>query len=189
MKRSVGDDQAPFAIRFTFPKGKKPYHIPLYGGTVYFCTDREEFTQVYNHMTATKCEDYTEGSLGIVSTPRGHNGEAAYVVGVFDGSLNTYVHELGHLAIDVLERAGCPITNEASEAFCYLIGHLAGEFQSAFVSSQTALLAEQAKEKAKHDRQKRKAKLERERLEEEDKAAEASVSAPTASKGKGVRRG
>jgi hypothetical protein len=52
-------------------------------------------------------------------------GEVIYMLGVFDGKLDTLVHELGHITLYVLDHVGIPVgPGDTSEAFCYLQGDL-----------------------------------------------------------------
>lgn len=171
-------------IRYSFPKGKKPYYVPLYGGMVYFCGTREEFAQVYDYMTtSSQGEDMAWDCLGCVAPLVNPDNAAAYIVGVFDGEMNTFVHELGHLAIEVLDRAGCPIDNHTSEAFCYLIGALAEQFTPAFCKSRDELAAADAAEA------KKQARLDRKEARAQAKRDEAAESLPAEHCRKGVRRG
>lgn len=187
-----------YTVRRSFPKGKKPYYVPLYGGLVYLCTDKDDFAQVYDYMTSSdRGYEMTEGCLGCVCPLSNEDGCAAYVIGVFDAGLNTFVHELSHLAIEVLDRAGCPIDNYTSEAFCYLIGSLTEHFEPQFVQAQKELAAELKKEDARGARAKKreeakKLRAEQDRLDEVFKnkaeAEEAPVKPLKGSKGKGGDR-
>lgn len=178
-----------YTTRHSFPKGKKPFHVPLYGGIVYFCTSREDYAQVYDYMTNSRDgQEFADSCLGCVSSLSAPDGAAAYLVGVFDTDLNTFVHELGHLAIDVLDRAGCPIDSRTSEAFCYLIGTLAGQFEPQWLKFREAFNKEQAKEAAKEARAAKKAAKKAD--DEEDMPVESEPVAPSKpSKPKGAARG
>lgn len=183
-----------YTVRRSFPKGKKPYYVPLYGGLVYFCTSEDDFAQVYDYMTsADRGYQMTEGCLGCVCPLTNEDGQAAYVVGVFDGGMNTYVHELGHLAIEVLDRAGCPIDNHTSEAFCYLIGALTEHFEPQYMASraahEAAAKAEEAKEARAKKREVMKAQEKADAKAAKGDVCEAPERAPKPSKVKGGRRG
>lgn len=58
-----------------------------------------------------------EGTLG--TTAQDCGGKHS-VVGVFDGSRGTLVHELAHAAFNVMQYIGQPVDADHSEAFCYL---------------------------------------------------------------------
>lgn len=202
MKRA--SSQTPtYTVRRSFPKGKKPYHIPLYAGMAYFCTTREEFAQVYDYMTTSDGGmEIADSCLGCVVPLTNPGNAAAYIMGVFDATLDTYTHELGHLAIEVLDRAGCPIDNHTSEAFCYLIGALAGHFEPQLVEAQKELAAELKKEAARDARAEKREEAKAIRAEQDrhdqtfkDKkaaeaasAAEAPVKPLKRTEGKGGKR-
>jgi len=189
MKRVI--ENPVYTVRRSFPKGKKPYYVPLYGGLVYLCTDKADFAQVYDYMTSSdRGYEMTDGCLGCVCPLISEENCAAYIVGVFDAGLNTFVHELSHLAIEALDRAGCPIDNHTSEAFCYLIGALTEQFEPQFVQSQKELAAELKKEDARDARAKKREKMKAQAAESE-KAAQADIAqAPeTPLKGSKVKGG
>ena len=119
------------SIKIKWPgKEVSPYHIPIYGGMVYFVTDREVFADVRSYMTESVEHDDTQRfSLGCVQElMNNETGARCYVMGVFDGDMATLVHELGHLTIDILTNAGIDITEQNSEAFCYLLDTLYQRF-------------------------------------------------------------
>lgn len=112
-------------LKFKWPNKKHHLNIPIYGGAFYFCTDREEYKQIYDFLTTTKdnAQDIDD-CLGCVTPLVNEVGSALYLVGVFDGTYGVLAHEIGHLALFVLERAGVPVDAHNSEAFCYLQGYL-----------------------------------------------------------------
>lgn len=110
-------------LKFKWPNKKRHINVPLYGGAYYFCTDPEEYREVFEFLTTTKEPQGFEFYAGCVTPMENEVGSALYLIGVFDGSYGTLCHEVGHLALFVLERAGVPTTAEGSEAFCYLSGH------------------------------------------------------------------
>jgi hypothetical protein len=112
-------------LKFKWPNKKAHLNVPIYGGAFYFCTDREEYKQIFDFLTTTNygAEDIDD-CLGCVTPLRNEEGGALYLVGVFDGSYGVLAHEIGHLALFILDRAGVPVDAENSEAFCYLQGHL-----------------------------------------------------------------
>lgn len=110
-------------LKFKWPNKKRHLDIPIYGGAFYVCTDREEYKQIYDFLTTTNygAEDIDD-CLGCVTPMINEVGGACYLIGCFDGSYGTLCHEVGHLALFILDRAGVPIDAENSEAFCYLQG-------------------------------------------------------------------
>lgn len=112
-------------LKFKWPNKKRHLSVPLYGGAFYFCTDREEYKQISDFlMTAPHTAEYLDDCLGCVTPLQNETGSALYLIGVFDGTYGVLAHEIGHLTLCVLERAGVLIDAENSEAFCYLQGHL-----------------------------------------------------------------
>lgn len=112
-------------LKFKWPKKKAHLTIPIYGGAFYFCTDREEYKQIYDFLTTTKdnAQDIDD-CLGCVTPLVNEIGAALYLIGVFDGTYGVLAHEVGHLALFITDRAGIPVDSQNSEAFCYLQGHL-----------------------------------------------------------------
>lgn len=169
--------------RFMFPKGIKTYTVPLYGGEVYFTTSREKWGQIHDYMTGSREGlDYANKCGGCVMSGPNPDGSAGYLVGVFHPTVNVYTHEISHLAIAVLDRAGVPIDEHTTEAFAYLIGDLAEAFECEFAEAANEFNAQQ---RAEEDaRAEEAANKKAERL-----ALKASESAPEAAKRKGARRG
>lgn len=52
------------------------------------------------------------------------------VVGVFDGSTSTLIHELGHVAINVFYYVGMDVNLHTAEAFSYLLDSLYSQASS-----------------------------------------------------------
>jgi hypothetical protein len=112
-------------LKFKWPNKKRHLEIPLYGGAFYVCTEREEYKQIFDFLTTTKeGTEFIDGCLGCVTPLTNEAGGAVYLIGIFDGDYGTLCHEVGHLALFILDRAGVPVDAENSEAFCYLQGHL-----------------------------------------------------------------
>lgn len=111
-------------LKFKWPNKKRHLSIPIYGGAFYFCTDRDEYKQIADFLTTTADSTYIDDCLGCVTPLINEVGSALYLVGVFDGTYGVLCHEIGHLALFILDRAGVPVDAENSEAFCYLQGHL-----------------------------------------------------------------
>lgn len=87
-----------------------------YGSAVTFVSTREEFDSLGN-------EGLPEGSYnGGFDSHRTRT--SAYVIGVFDGSIFTLIHEAVHAASRLLQDCGIdPQSNEA-EPLAYLVDHL-----------------------------------------------------------------
>ena len=187
-------------LKFKWPNKKCHINVPIYGGAYYFCTDPDEYREIFEFLTLTKEEQGFEYFAGCVTPLQNENGSMLYLIGVFDGNYGTLCHEVGHLALFVLERAGVPTTAEGSEAFCYLSGHFFDVCQPLLdddnlrrVELEEAAEAQDIAAQKKADRAKKRADL-KAQAEEDAKVdgvelAEAPESAPKLSKPKGGRRG
>ena len=100
----------------------KRIDIKPYNGILYYTTSREEFLKKRKDFKDELIYDI-EDCDGMASDDKNN----VHLVGVFDGSITTLVHELSHVTIKVLEHVGVPITSECSEAYCYLISNLMEE--------------------------------------------------------------
>lgn len=117
------------------------YMVPIYNRRVYFVTDPETFAAVYGFLTE-RLDDVDE-CLGMVRTlAKPDTGETCYIVGVFDNDMATFIHELGHLVIEIFSGIGMRVSPETSEGFCYLLDTL----YTAFVGQMKPTPAEVAQE-------------------------------------------
>src|SRR5476649_1272118 len=92
-------------LKFKWPNKKRHLDIPIYGGAFYFCTDREEYKQISDFLIVAENTAYdVDSCLGCVTPLRNEIGGALYLVGVFDGSYGVLAHEIGHLALFILDR-------------------------------------------------------------------------------------
>lgn len=115
---------------------KNVYHkvLPIYGDKLVFVTDMKAADKFYKSIGHSFSESTGEV---VISSFSGfverlqcvETGECYNVIGIFDGSKETLVHEIGHLALDICAGRGVPVEPfEANEAFCYLLGHLYSMF-------------------------------------------------------------
>lgn len=104
--------------------------IPVYGGFLHFYTDFAKFNA--HHKKANKEE--VEHALGWTSEYR--EGESHNImVGVFDNSQQTLVHECIHVCLLVFDRVNIDPTAESGEVMAYftdclfgmLVKHLKGK--------------------------------------------------------------
>lgn len=111
---------------FKVPKWPKPFKefaVPLYFGRVYIFDDKEKMRQAEEYMTKKPAKL----SPGVGRTVQlGHeSGDICFLVGVFNGSTTTLVHELAHTTFFILSAAGVPLDeNGTNEAYCYLLDSL-----------------------------------------------------------------
>lgn len=101
---------------------KKEFRIPIYGGILKVCTEREEFLDAVEEEDED-LELSIADCVGMTKVTHGEPGPV-YLVGIFDHNLATVVHEMGHVSIFIAEHCGFRINEETSECFCYLIEEL-----------------------------------------------------------------
>lgn len=99
---------------------KKP--IPVYGGYLHFFTDFGKFNAL--HKKAQKEE--VEHALGWTSEYKDKDGCSVIMIGVFDKSHQTLVHECIHAGLLVFERCQIDPTAESGEPFAYFVDCLYG---------------------------------------------------------------
>lgn len=99
--------------------------VPLYGGRVVLCRSLAEWKQ---------CATYLKKDVSSFPTGCGAHQlfesktQAIHLVGVFDRSRRTLVHELGHACFRILDRIGIETpVSDANEAYCYLLDALYAE--------------------------------------------------------------
>lgn len=113
----------------------KTIKVIPYGWTMLLFDDRELFNQyVSATLPAEMHQEYRVKSEG---GPRGrtltNTTSAVAVVGLFKNDAGecsapgTIAHELLHVVLTIFEHIGLPVTEEVSEASCYLIGYLMDE--------------------------------------------------------------
>lgn len=89
-----------------------------YNKFLYVCTSEKEVNQACKLSEInSKVKEKTCNGICI-------QGKFGYVIGVFDGSIETLGHEIGHLMIFLFEDIKTSINTETSEPFCYLQGKL-----------------------------------------------------------------
>lgn len=116
---------------FKLPKGVKFLQVPIYDTPILFIPSYKAYEQVANLLG-----DYIDPAqhLAGVVTGVSHNDYNGLICGVFDGSINTLVHECGHLAFAVMDNTGIPVDCvEHQEAYCYLLGYIADELHKFMV--------------------------------------------------------
>ena len=110
------------------------FQIPIYNGKVLLCLTREEWASI---ALAYDGEPDTENCKGLSIRYLNEEGRT-YVVGVFDGTIDTFAHELAHAAFRILGDVGVPVEDEgaANEAYAYLLGWLFKEIFPVFQSKR-----------------------------------------------------
>lgn len=88
-----------------------------YSAEVYFTDSLAEFNHKVKRQFNGALRDTFEGTRGCTA----HSGDRKVsIVGVFDGTRGTLVHELAHATFNIMDYIGQPVDAEHSEAFCYL---------------------------------------------------------------------
>ena len=108
--------------------------VSPYPAVLHFTTSREAYL-IERARHTQETVDIGDAN-GIASD---FDGGMTHIVGVFDWSRKTLVHELGHVCIKVLERCGVPIDQRTSEVFCYLLDDLFGQCELAMSFAEPKL--------------------------------------------------
>lgn len=101
----------------------KRIKIAPYGCVLNITTDFSEWNKAYKRLYGSEAPD---GSYGLTYD----NQDGHFLVGVFKGGLDTLVHELAHVCLDIAKRVQMYDIVQDQEQFCYLIGHMTGQVLS-----------------------------------------------------------
>jgi hypothetical protein len=107
-------------------KSWRKFRIPVYGSTVYAYRDQARFKGACD---ALNVEWAPEPVDGMTLQADGSNGSTVFLVGWFNNDNSTLIHEMGHLAIFILVRAGIDPKDSNGETLCYLLGTLCQLFE------------------------------------------------------------
>lgn len=99
----------------------RTFRVPLYGGQVRLYTCAQDLETYRHSVTGAAPRGPADGRTHRLALP---NGAVTYLVGWYDGRISTLSHELTHVALAVLERAGISPTGDNGEPLCYLQGEL-----------------------------------------------------------------
>ena len=108
------------------PKWPKKYckivKIHLYGSSIYAFNSRKGFEKAAAYMNVDVSHYGTDGiSLPLEDKK---DGSSIYILGIFDGKLDTLVHECAHITHFVAQKTGWDSSAGNGEPYCYLIGHI-----------------------------------------------------------------
>lgn len=95
--------------------------IPIYGGKLQLILSPESFEETVSEVDPD-CSLHDH--RGLVQVEFDENHSPTYFVGVFDGKLNTLVHEVSHAALMIVERSGFSPLDGNGEPYCYLVDYL-----------------------------------------------------------------
>lgn len=97
------------------------HQVPLYGNGIYFTRSRKEYARLVEQHDSF---DDGEEADGLTCTLE--NG--GFIVGIFSKDPGTLAHEMAHVALEIVDRAGFSADAGNQEPFCYLLGHLVNHF-------------------------------------------------------------
>lgn len=134
--------------------------IPVFGGRVGLCTSREEFLQALMYLSQSTPENDLAYAAGVTTGLRSPTAGRLYLVGVFDGTLRTLVHELAHVTFMLSDDIGIETDDGAREAFCYFLDSMFEQFQETIedVGDKMFLAEMERKEKEQAEKDAKKAK-------------------------------
>ena len=98
----------------------KNLRVPIYGGQLLLCTQRDEYTKARARYEEDDGESLKD-CFGISEKCADKKQRVVYLIGVFEGGKQTLVHELAHTTFEILRHASVPISARSDEAFAYLI--------------------------------------------------------------------
>ena len=105
------------------------YAVPLFNsGRIYLCRSRGEFREA---MRAIGVDPGNVDSLNGLCRhyENEDSGENIYVLGVFNGSDSTLVHECAHATFFVCHDFGVKVdTGSANETYCYMLDRMFSHF-------------------------------------------------------------
>jgi hypothetical protein len=108
--------------------------LPIYGGHVYFYDDPILFGEACRQYDLD--EEVEEGTLGQFVVGHLEDTTPVYLLGVFDHSSVTLVHELGHMCLNIIEHRGFSAHDGNGEPFCYLMDWLFTQFHKDVVETK-----------------------------------------------------
>lgn len=83
-----------------------------------FIFNESEYIRKYKKIKGTTPElSRTDGATCYIN-------ESQIMIGIFNKSVITLVHEINHVVIYTLGYVGLPVTDESSEAFTYVVDYL-----------------------------------------------------------------
>lgn len=134
--------------------------IPVFGGRVGLCTTREEFMQALAYLSRSTSDRDLAYAAGVTTGLQSPTSGRLYLVGVFDGTLRTLVHELAHVTFMLSDDIGIETDEGAREAFCYFLDSMFEQFQETIedVGDQMMLAEMERKEKERAEKDAKKAK-------------------------------
>lgn len=108
---------------------KTHYYLPIFGMNMNICFNQEDFKYL--------CKEYQDFDYEIRPLANGYtlmNGEnGEVVIGIFNNSLSTIVHELTHLTLFLLDTRHTNPHDSNGEAMAYIQAHLFDEINKRMI--------------------------------------------------------
>lgn len=95
--------------------------VPIYEVGIKFTRSRKEYAKA---VEAADGFDDGEPADGLTCTL----DSGGFIVGVFTRDPGTLAHEMAHVALEIIDRAGFTAEAGNQEPFCYLLGYLVSHF-------------------------------------------------------------
>ncbi len=109
------------------------FPIPIYAGKLLLCMTREEWSAL---AQAYDGDPDTENCKGLAIRYLTPEEGRVYVIGVFDRSVDTFIHELAHTVFHLLDDVGIPLEDGgANEAYTYMLGWFIREVLPVFTAA------------------------------------------------------
>lgn len=108
------------------------FPIPIYNGKVLLCVTPDEWASV---AAVYDGDPDTEACKGLSIQYRTPEEGRIYVVGVFDGTVDTFIHELAHATFFLMGDVGLELEDGgANECFTYLQAWMVREILPTFLA-------------------------------------------------------
>jgi hypothetical protein len=97
--------------------------VPIYKDTIIFTNDREEYDQL-DDQTELNVPDFV-GLSNLIFI----DDKPTFLIGVFDESTSTLVHEIVHVALNMIESCSFNAHDGNGEPMSYLVEYLFSELE------------------------------------------------------------
>jgi hypothetical protein len=110
--------------------------IPIYSNKIIFVDNPEEYENIQSEKGVPESELSLDHYRGITNNYHNDELQLEILVGVFDGTNRTLVHELGHAAIIICEDKGFTPQDGNGEPFLYLLDYMVDYFENVMKKSK-----------------------------------------------------
>lgn len=98
--------------------------VPIYGNHIIFTRSRREFARLLEQHDGFDDGDEADGLTCTLDSGN-------FIVGIFTKDPGTLAHEMAHVTLEIISRAGFTAEAGNQEPFCYLLGYLVNHFSKA----------------------------------------------------------